>query len=193
MPVGLPLAAPDGPRARCVLNFLSREMRVSDALSTIAIAIIQPLVDASRGAALRVATVTSSSITGEGGTTVEVKGVVVDKALFDAPSGGLTKVQMQMMTEALQAADMQIFLRAAEAVAGAIREWVEALRLQCTASGWSEGVAVGAVLTSVSARTLCNQYRAYASEQQSALRILRGPLFTEFYRYQTFLPLHYLY
>jgi len=56
-------------------------------------------VDASRGAPLRVATVTSSSITGEGGATVEVKGVVVDKALFDSPSGGPTKVQVQMMRE----------------------------------------------------------------------------------------------
>ena len=101
MPAGLSLAAPDGPRARCVLNFLSREMRVRDALSPVAIAAIQPLGDASRGAPLRVATVTSSSIAGEGGATVEVKGVEVDKALFDSPSGGPTKVQVQMMTEAL--------------------------------------------------------------------------------------------
>jgi hypothetical protein len=168
IPKGLPSRANMGARASLIHRFLVSEMSLAETIRVVGKSVISPLIDASKGAILTVQT--------------EKTGYQGKKGMFDDGQNSATRVQAQAITEALQAADMQIFLRAAEALVAQLKEFSEAFRVRATQSEWAETTAVSDLFTNPKARGLYNQYKAYVNGQQGALRILRGPLFVLFYR-----------
>eukprot|EP01034_Spumella_vulgaris_P026024 gene26025-32550_t len=103
-------------------------------------------------------------------------------ALFDGTSSSQSKYQTQAITDALQDADVQIFLRAAEGIALSLRDFVNALEILCNTNSWSESISIGSFFNSVSALALYNQFKAYAAGQQATLRILKSQSFVPFYK-----------
>jgi hypothetical protein len=87
-----------------------------------------------------------------------------------------------VIKEALGDPDVKIFLRAAEGIALASRDFASSLEVLCTGYQWAENMAVGSYFNSVSALALYNQYKAYADGQQAMLRILKTAPFAQFYR-----------
>ena len=74
-------------------------MRMVDALSTLVIAIIQPMMEASKGAVLKVVNVTQNSVrTADGNTAIQVVADTQNKALFDDKSVSRHQAQVGMNT-----------------------------------------------------------------------------------------------
>lgn len=94
----------------------------------------------------------------------------------------VSKSQAMVIKDALADPDVKIFLRAAEGIALAARDFASSLEVLCTGYDWSESMAIGSYFNSVSALALYNQFKAYADGQQAMLRILRTPPFAQFYR-----------
>jgi hypothetical protein len=94
----------------------------------------------------------------------------------------VSKSQAMVIKEALGDPDVKIFLRAAEGIALASRDFASSLEVLCTGYQWAENMAVGSYFNSVSALALYNQYKAYADGQQAMLRILKTAPFAQFYR-----------
>jgi intracellular sulfur oxidation DsrE/DsrF family protein len=135
VPAGLPTDRSLGPRCQHIHKFLASEIRLADTLNTMVLAVIQPMIEASKGAVLKVVNVTQNNFkTADGSTAVQVVANVNNKALFDDKDKS-SKYQIQHQMEALQAADVQIFLHAAEALAAGLRDFVDTLRLQCSTGG----------------------------------------------------------
>jgi hypothetical protein len=174
-------------QTRCALiyKFLSAEILFAEATSMMNITMIQPLMDASKGAVLSAAKVTSSVIAGGDGNLAVREGQAKNKdALFDgaAASGNMSQSQARVITEALQDPDVQIFLRAAEGLSLALREFVDSLESLCNAGQWKDTICVGSFFNSVSALAMYNQFKSYASGQQAALRVLKTGPFSQFYK-----------
>jgi hypothetical protein len=208
VPAGLPNDKKLGPRCQHIHKFLASEIRLADTLATMVLAVIHPMLEASKGTVLKVVNVTQNNFkTADGNTAVQVVANVNNKALFEDKNSN-SKYQTQAIMEALQAADVQIFLHAAEALATGLRDFVDTLRLQCTTGGmlissfdthlfahfltnydlwlpadWTEeGVVLGAVFTSPNSAVVFNNYKSYCSEQQGVLRLLKTHIFNEFYQ-----------
>ncbi len=176
-----------GPRCDLIYRFLLSELQFAEAMSLLNITVIQPLIDASKGAVLNASKVTSSNILNGGLDSNEGlqlrEGLAKNRdALFEGTSASQSKYQIQTITDALQDADVQIFLRAAEGIALSLRDFVNALEILCTSSSWSEALSVGSFFNSVSALALYNQFKAYAAGQQATLRILKNQMFILFYK-----------
>jgi len=137
------------PRCTLVYRFLLSELQFSEAMSLLNITVIQPLIGASKGAVLAAAKVTSSNIVNGGGDGLQIKEAQSKNhdALFDASSANsASKYQIQVVTEALQDPDVQIFMRAAEGIALALTEFVNALESYCNTSSWGEDIVSGDLL-----------------------------------------------
>jgi hypothetical protein len=135
VPAGLPNDKKLGPRCQHIHKFLASEIRLADTLATMVLAVIHPMLEASKGTVLKVVNVTQNNFkTADGNTAVQVVANVNNKALFEDKNSN-SKYQTQAIMEALQAADVQIFLHAAEALATGLRDFVDTLRLQCTTGG----------------------------------------------------------
>lgn len=143
-----------GPRMQLVHAFLIDEMRFAEQIFLMNQIMVQPLLDASKGAALKIPAPKGSAI----------KVVATEETL--------TKYQISAITEALQEADIMIFLRAVEQIAIACKEFVKALESLCNSNRWIEGTTVGNFFTSVSAKSLYNQYKLYTTGQQALLRVV---------------------
>lgn len=174
-----------GPRCSLVYRFLLSELQFSEAMSLLNITVIQPLIAASKGAVLAAAKVKSSNIVSGEGDGLQIKEAQSkhQDALFDASAANsASKYQIQVVTEALQDPDVQIFLRAAEGIALALTEFVNALESYCNTASWGEDIVSGTFFNSVSALALYNQFKAYAGGQQATLRILKTQPFAQFYK-----------
>lgn len=174
-----------GPRCMLVYRFLLSELQFSEAMSLLNITVIQPLIAASKGAVLAAAKVKSSNIVNGDGDGLQIKEAQSkhQDALFDASAANsASKYQTQIVTDALQDPDVQIFIRAAEGIALALTEFVNALESYCNTSNWTEDIVSGTFFNSVSALALYNQFKAYAGGQQATLRILKTQPFAQFYK-----------
>ena len=175
-----------GPRCTLVYKFLLSELQFSEAMSLLNITVIQPLIAASKGAVLAAAKVKSSNIVNGEGDGLQIKEAQSkhQDALFDASAAAnsASKYQTQVITEALQDPDVQIFIRAAEGIALALTEFDNALESYCNTSNWTEDIVSGTFFNSVSALALYNQFKAYAGGQQATLRILKTQPFAQFYK-----------
>lgn len=169
VPQDMMSAQSKGPRAKFTFEFLMGEISIAETMVALGQSVIQPLVDSSRGAVLKVGHPTGAT---SGGA----------KALFEEGTGNAARLQAQDITHALQAADLQIFLRAAESLSTSLREFEGAVREKCTRANWSEEVTVGAVFTSASVTTLFSQLKSYSSGLPTTMRILKSPLFGEFWK-----------
>jgi hypothetical protein len=152
----LPAMKDLGNRALSVHKFLASEMRLSDLVSTLVAVVTKPMMDASNGGILS---------TGDRRENVTA-----------------SKVQAAAITEALQSNEVKGFLRASESLSVGIKEFVTNLKSHCESLGWSEEISIGGVFNSNQSKSLFNQYKVYATGQQGCLRILKGPLFSSFYR-----------
>jgi hypothetical protein len=157
-----------GPRASCVYSFLQTEVAFSELMGQMYTVLIKPLINSSKGAVLEAAVIT----TGDD----QPKGLKADRR-GSAVSKGLT----QQITDALQDADVQVFLRAAEGLALSLQDFSASVIMQCKQANWSENISIGALFTSSSANALFNQFKSYASGQEAMLRTLRSYSFTSFY------------
>eukprot|EP01038_Epipyxis_sp_PR26KG_P012646 gene12646-16955_t len=175
-----------GARAAIIYRFLQNEIQFSEAVSLLNISLIQPLLDASKGAALTSSKVVMSQISNSiGDSTLNLKEATAGNkdALFEGSANqSVSKYQAQLITEALQAVDVQIFLRAAESISLALNEFVGSIEALCTKGAWNENIKIGQMFSSVNAIALFNQFKQYASGQQAALRILRTSPFAQFYK-----------
>jgi hypothetical protein len=171
-----------GPRAALIHNFLLSEMQFADVSNAINITAIQPLIDASRGAVLSAVRINTTAGGGGGSDAVPEYRDNHSDALFNSNVSSVSKSQALVIKEALQEPDVKIFLRAAEGIALACRDFAGALEALCHACGWSESTSVGSFFNSVSALALYNQFKAYADGQQAMLRVLQTPPFAQFYR-----------
>jgi hypothetical protein len=145
-------------RALSAHKFLSSEMRLSDQVTTMIQVLIKPMIGASNGSVLSVG---------------------ADKGKEELTS---TKAQASAISEALQTPDVKAFLRAAEALSNGLKDFVTKFRAACDDAQWSEDILIGQVFNSESSRALFNCFKAYAAGQQGCLRILKGKMFSDFYR-----------
>ena len=164
-----------GNRCAIIYKFLLGELQFSEAMSAMNVTLIQPLIDASKGAALTAVKVSAFSPDGE---HVPASKEEMAQIQVSAP----TKHQAQQITDVLKDADVKIYLRAAEGIAAATKEFATTLETVCTAGEWKEDIAIGSFFNSVSALSLYNQFQSYCDGQQAMLRILRTPLLAPFYR-----------
>lgn len=162
-----------GPRCTRLYNFLLEEQQFVEVVNAINTTMIQPLMDAAKGAVLSAALPNTD---GDQDTRHDS-----NHASFEKSAVNTTKYQAQVVTDALKEADVMIFLRAAEAIARAVREFVKFIEQQCTSSNWSESIIIGPAFNSVNAMSLYNQFKSYSSGQQAMLRVLRTPPFAPFY------------
>lgn len=144
-------------RGQCVHKFLSSELRVLDQYSATLVVLIKPLLDASNGSELVVG--------GDGKSKVENVG----------------KFQKAAITEALQVPEIKSFLTSAVALGNSLKDFVNSIRTQCEKLNWSEEICVGSLFNSDTSKNLFNHYRSYATGQQGCLRILKTPLFSQFF------------
>ena len=138
-----------GKRAQVIHKFLESELEFSESMTSLNNIVVQPLLDASKGASL---------------------------------STRITRAQAQQITSELQASNIQIALRAAEALTSAVRDFSGTLEGQCKHKKWDDSVAVAALLTSSASHNMFNQYKSYSSNHLQTLRVLKGVHFTQFYR-----------
>lgn len=151
-----------GPRALCIFNFLQSEKKFCRTFSQMNELIFQPLQNSSKGATL-----------------------VLDNGLGIADSKANTvtsKIQSQIISEALQESDIQVFLRAAEGLATGLAGFIELFDHQCSAAKWTEIITAGSIFASSSVVSLFNQYRSYALGLPATLRVLKGDQFAKFYK-----------
>jgi len=161
-----------GPRASCVYSFLQTEIPFADSIWQMSSVLIKPLINSSKGAVLVLGSIEQH------GETPEVNAEVQEQV----KTIPLSRSQMQQVIEALQLADVQVFLRSAEGLALSLQDFCASIESQCKSASWSEQIAIGSIFSSSSANSLCNQYKSYASGQEAFLRIMRGSLFQPFYR-----------
>lgn len=165
-----------GARGACIYKFLLSELQFAEAAAALNICIIQPLIDASKGAVLSAAAPAS----GEEGDESKTNGG--GEGIFDNRAANTTKYQVQVITDALQEPDILIFLRAAEGIALTSREFSKVLESLCAAANWKETIVLGNQFTSVNAVALYNQFKSYAAGQQAMVRVLKSPPFAQFYK-----------
>lgn len=144
-------------RGQCIHKFLSSELRVLDQYSATLVVLIKPLLDASNGSEL--------VIGGDGKNKVENAG----------------KFQKAAITEALQVPEIKSFLTSAVALGNSLKDFVASIRTQCEKLNWSEEICIGNFFNSDISKNLFNHYRSYATGQQGCLRVLKTPLFNQFY------------
>ncbi len=171
------------PRAGLIHTFLERELQFIDAMQIMNMIIIQPLIDASKGAALSVASISSVVVSGANDSAFNVTDVTAasSSALFsDQKSASRSKALA--VTQALQASDIQIFLRATEALVVGLRDFVTSFENACKAGLWGDHLQIGGMFAAVSVRGIYNQFKSYASSQLPTLRILKTEQFSQFYR-----------
>jgi len=182
--VGLPgvNASSLGSRGSLIYNFLLGEMQFADQMNALNVTVIQPLIDATKGAVLSAVKIKSLN-PGTGGKAdgPEFRDMHSD-AIFDQKLSSVSKNQALVIKEALNDPDVKIFLRAAEGIALALRDFASSLEALCNGHSWSEAMAVGSYFNSVGALALYNQFKAYTDGQQAMLRILRTSPFAQFYR-----------
>lgn len=149
--------------------------------------VIQPLINSSKGATLTVGSIPDEESVGR---------VQISSEKF---TSAVSKFQTQQVTDLLQSADVQIFLRAAEGLSlrfvildiiivrnckllriSSLQQFASTVEGQCKSASWSEQITVGTVFSSVSARSMYNQYKAYASGQPATSRMLKGVSFLSF-------------
>lgn len=163
-----------GERGSVIYKFLLSELQFAEAVTALNICMVQPLIDASKGAVL------SAAATGDGGG--DQKNAVDQSEIFDSRAANTTKYQAQVITEALQEPDILIFLRAAEGLTVSSREFAKVLENVCSQSGWKENMVIGNQFTSVNAIALYNQFKSYSGGQQAMIRVLKTPPFAQFYK-----------
>lgn len=174
-----------GGRGQLIYRFLQSEIQFAEAMSMMNIAVIQPLLDASNGAKLTAVKVSTKSYTNEmGDSSINIREAAVNgDALFGKSTTTISNYQAAAITDALRAADVQIFLRASEGIASSLRDFVESLETACNKVEWKDdSLALGKAFSSVSALGLYNQFKSYASGQQAALRVLKTSNFEQFYK-----------
>ena len=162
-----------GPRCSLIYKFLINEMQFAEALVAMNITLIQPLIDASKGAVL--SAVANSRSAG----STELSGNGSDN-LYDSRAATTSKYQSQLITDALQDPDVLIFLRAAEGISHGVRDFVKSLESICVGAKWNENIVVGNFFVSASALALYDQFKSYASGQQAMVRVLKNPNFAQF-------------
>lgn len=161
-----------GPRASCVYSFLQAEIPSADSINKMYCILIKPLISSSKGASLVMGTFA------EDGDNAEATSDHSQEATKQ-----LTRSQMQQVTEALQQADVQVFLRAGEGLALSLQHFCTSIEAQCKAANWSEQLSIGAIFSSSSANSLYNQYKSYASGQEAFLRLMNKlSVFQSFYK-----------
>ncbi|RYZ12755.1 MAG: hypothetical protein EOO70_08980, partial [Myxococcaceae bacterium] len=150
-----------------------------EAASALNVVMVQPLIDASKGAVLSAAPLEG----GGGGTNGRpASGPATSGEAYDSKAASTTRYQAQVITDALQEPDILIFLRAAEGIALAAREFSRLLETLCGSAQWREATCIGAQFTSVNALALYNQLKSYAAGQQAMVRVLKTPPFAAFAR-----------
>lgn len=182
--VGLPGvdASALGVRGMMIYQFLLAEIQFADLMSAMNVTVIQPLIDASKGAVLSAVKIKNlNTAAGSADAGPELKDLHSD-LLFNSNASSVSKSQALVIKEALSDPDVKIFLRAAEGIALASRDFVSSLETLCTGQNWTENTTVGSYFNSVSALALYNQFKAYTDGQQAMLRILRTAPFAQFYR-----------
>jgi hypothetical protein len=170
-----------GMRGGLIYTFLMDEMQFADSMAAMNVTVIQPLIDASKGAVLSAVKISSLNTAGGDPSASEFRDQH-SEALFNSNYSNVSKSQALVIRDALADPDVKIFLRAAEGIALATREFAASLEALCAGNNWSESMAVGSYFNSVSALALYNQFKAYADGQQAMLRILRTPPFAQFYK-----------
>jgi hypothetical protein len=170
-----------GMRGGLIYTFLMDEMQFADSMAAMNVTVIQPLIDASKGAVLSAVKIKTVNTAGGEVSASEFKDLH-SEALFNSNFSSVSKSQALVIRDALADPDVKIFLRAAEGIALASREFAASLEALCAGNNWSESMAVGSYFNSVSALALYNQFKAYADGQQAMLRILRTPPFAQFYK-----------
>jgi hypothetical protein len=149
-----------GPRATCIYKFLVTETQHQETFNKMMKVMINPLIDSSRGGPLLVGS--------EG---------VIDLKSLDSK----LKAKYSAMTESLQDADIQIYLRSCAGLLLGVEEIIANISSQCAALKWSEKIEIGKNFTSISTKKLLAQYKAYSSGQIATLRVLKEGLFSDFY------------
>lgn len=144
-----------GPRATCIYKFLLSESLHQETFSKMMNVLINPLIVSSRGGSL----------------------VVGSEISLDSKN----KAKYSVMTEALQAADIQIFLKSCAGLLLGVKELIANISSHCASLKWSEKIEIGKNFTSINTRKLLAQYKAYSSGQIATLRALKESLFLEFY------------
>ena len=165
-----------GPRSKFIYKFLVKEIKFMDTLAFLNAVLVQPLIDASKGAVLNAVKVAISSLTGE----ITVLASQSQDALFTKPLFATTKAQAGAVAEMLHDPDVQIFLRAAEILASSSKEQVKHLESYCSAGKWSEDISLVSFFNAVSTKTFFGHLKSYASGLQAIVRILNHNLLAEF-------------
>lgn len=151
-----------GPRAALIYEFLLTESTLTDVIGALNSIFIGPLMNATKGASLK------------------IPGSGEQAALFNKSAQNNKTLQVQI-SEALEEADIQIFLRAAEALSVLLPEFVTDFKNLCIESKWKEDLTVAPLFCSVKARALFDQFKSYAAGERAIIRALKNPNFGPFY------------
>jgi hypothetical protein len=162
-----------GIRGQVIYKFLLEEMQFAENVAMLNLVMIQPLLDASKGAPLRANDGSGSSI------------------LFNDNSTNASNAKIQIIRDALKEADVLLCLRSVEGLTIAVKEFAKSLETSVSSGGnnnnnnnntWSESVCIGDVFRAVSARTYYDQLKSYTAGLQALIRIIRTAPFAQFYR-----------
>ena len=174
-----------GPRCAYIYSFLLNEIQFSEVMIAMNITVIQPLIDASKGAVLSAVKInndtTTNNNTNTSNTTTNTTTDNHSEALFHSNITTISKSQALVIKEALSDPDVKIFLRAAEGISHTLKDFTSSLEILCNNYNWNENIQIGNFFNSVSALALYNQYKAYVDGQQAMLRILKTSPFLQFY------------
>jgi hypothetical protein len=163
-----------GPRSQCAVKFILSQLEEVKRLSIFDAVVIQPLIDASRGAILRAGnpngdvnanSASRDTLFARDNSISSVRSVIGDISL---------RREEQAIMEALKFPDMQIFLRSCEGLTSALNEFVNSLETNAMSVGWADDqFTLGSMFSSQQATLLYQRYVTYASGKLAALRIIQ--------------------
>lgn len=159
-------------RTAIVFSFIKSERALANELCKLCAAMINPLFNASKGAAL-VANTEKANARNKAATAKR-------SSAFSIMEGRLANMTTNQIKDVLQSSDLQIFLRAIESLSNQLNEFLNNLEAAASNANWGDGMIIGTVFTSVLASAIYKQYESYVSGQQAAMRILKGTVFKQF-------------
>lgn len=172
-----------GPRSKAAFDFILQLQAEVTRLSQFNSIAIQPLIEASKGAALKV----GSSLDDSKMPYNRESMIAVDTnirggtGVLAALGSYSNQREIQSVMEVLKFSDMQIFLRACEGLTNALNEFVMSLETNAIAVGWDDNKFVfGSLFCSQQANLLYQRYVSFASGKLAAIRILQDSILSKF-------------
>jgi hypothetical protein len=194
-------STPLQPGVTLVLQFLKRENAIEKDLYALQQVVVDPMIDASKGAELIVGLTEAEKERGDGeraggisavSATTASSGPNIRRAstaeLFarrgsysDVIGGITSRFQAKSVSEAIADPDLRIFLRSVENMVVTLTEFLLLVEMSLVDGKFDDKlIAIGSVCMSPQADLLYQQLKSYASGYQAALRVLNCSAMAKF-------------